>query len=162
MEAILIRVHFKIKTDHQSLKYLVDQRISTPYQQKWLAKLRGYDYEVIYKKGRENLAVDALSRVSHTGQLQAITAVTSTMVNQIKRIWEQDPKLQQIISAKQQNVALHPHYTWEHDLLKRKGKLVVGDDAALKTSLIQLYHSTAVGGHSGIYATYHKMTSVLY
>ena len=41
----------------------------------------GYDYEVIYKKGRENLATEALSRVSYTGQMQAITTVTSTMVN---------------------------------------------------------------------------------
>ena len=33
--------HFVIKTDHQSLKYLLEQRITTPLQQKWLAKLLG-------------------------------------------------------------------------------------------------------------------------
>lgn len=41
---------FKIKTDHYSLKFLY-QRITTPTQQKWSAKLMGYDFEIIYKKG---------------------------------------------------------------------------------------------------------------
>jgi hypothetical protein len=53
---------FQIKTDHQSLKYFLEQRPSSPEQQKWVTKLFGYDYEIIYKKGKENVVVDALSR----------------------------------------------------------------------------------------------------
>ncbi|GJY31336.1 putative mitochondrial protein [Tanacetum coccineum] len=57
----LLDKHFIIKTDHFSLKYLLDQRITTPTQMKWLHKLMRYDYEVVYKKGSENDAADALS-----------------------------------------------------------------------------------------------------
>jgi hypothetical protein len=39
----------------------LEQRISSPEQQKWVTKLFGYDYEIIYKKGKENVVVDALS-----------------------------------------------------------------------------------------------------
>jgi hypothetical protein len=39
----------------------LEQRISSPDQQKWVTKLFGYDYEIIYKKGKENVVVDALS-----------------------------------------------------------------------------------------------------
>jgi hypothetical protein len=53
---------FQIKTDHQSLKYFLEQRPSSPEQQKWVTKLFGYDYEIIYKKGKDNVVVDALSR----------------------------------------------------------------------------------------------------
>jgi hypothetical protein len=53
---------FQIKTDHQSLKYFLEQRISSPEQQKWVTKLFGYDYEIIYKKGKDNVVADALSR----------------------------------------------------------------------------------------------------
>ncbi|KAA8546792.1 hypothetical protein F0562_003221 [Nyssa sinensis] len=47
-----------------SLKYLMEQRIGTPDQQNWVAKLLGYNYEILYRPGRENPAADALSRVS--------------------------------------------------------------------------------------------------
>jgi hypothetical protein len=40
----------------------MEQRISSLEQQKWVTKLFGYDYEIIYKKGKENVVVDALSR----------------------------------------------------------------------------------------------------
>jgi hypothetical protein len=53
---------FQIKIDHRSLKYFLEQRISSPEQHKWLTKMFGYDYEIIYKKGKENVVVDALSR----------------------------------------------------------------------------------------------------
>lgn len=48
--------HCIIRTDHQSLKYLLEQRMTTLLQQKWLAKLLGLDYEIVYKKGRDNTA----------------------------------------------------------------------------------------------------------
>ena len=52
---------FYIKTDHQSLKYFLEKWVSSPTQQKWVSKLMGYDNEITYKKGKENLVVDALS-----------------------------------------------------------------------------------------------------
>nr|GEV30086.1 reverse transcriptase [Tanacetum cinerariifolium] len=55
--------HFKIKTDHFSLKYVLDQRITTPFPSKWLPRLLGFDYEIEFKKGKENVVADALSKV---------------------------------------------------------------------------------------------------
>eukprot|EP00253_Pinus_taeda_P013528 PITA_13528 len=43
--------HFKVKTDHDSLKYFLEQRLSFEEQQKWVTKMLGYDFEIIYKKG---------------------------------------------------------------------------------------------------------------
>jgi hypothetical protein len=43
---------FQIKIDHQSLKYFLEQRPSSLEKQKWVTKLFGYDYEIIYKKGK--------------------------------------------------------------------------------------------------------------
>lgn len=42
--------HFIIKTIHWSLKNLVEQRITTPLQQKWLSKLLGLSYKTHYKR----------------------------------------------------------------------------------------------------------------
>jgi hypothetical protein len=48
----LIGRHFKVKTDHDSLKYFLEQILSLEEQQKWVTKILGYDFEIIYKKGK--------------------------------------------------------------------------------------------------------------
>jgi hypothetical protein len=58
----LIGKHFQIKTNHQSLKYFLEQHPSSLEQQKWMTKLFGYDHEIIYNKGKDNVVVDSLSR----------------------------------------------------------------------------------------------------
>jgi hypothetical protein len=58
----LIGRHFKIKTDHDSLKYFLEQRLSSEEQQKWVTKILGYNFEIVYKKGKQNVVADALSR----------------------------------------------------------------------------------------------------
>jgi hypothetical protein len=60
----LWRRHFKILTDYVSLKYLLDQKIVTPMQHQLLIKLIGYDYEIEYRKWKDNVVADALSRTS--------------------------------------------------------------------------------------------------
>ena len=54
--------HFLIRTDHYSLKYLLDQRLSTVPQHQWVSKLFGFDFAVEYRPGSLNIAADALSR----------------------------------------------------------------------------------------------------
>ena len=53
---------FIIKTDHISLKYLLEQKINTASQHKGLSRLMGLDYAIEYKKGVDNRVADALSR----------------------------------------------------------------------------------------------------
>nr|GEW10121.1 TMV resistance protein N [Tanacetum cinerariifolium] len=67
----LLDRHFQIKIDHFSLKYFLDQRITTPFQSKQ------FDYEIMYKRGKENQVADALSRSVHGGELS--TMVVSTI-----------------------------------------------------------------------------------
>ena len=59
----LVGKHFTIKTDHQPLKYLMEQKVSTPSQRTWLAQLMSYDFDIVYKKGAENRVVNVFSRV---------------------------------------------------------------------------------------------------
>ena len=54
--------HFFIKLDHQPLKHLLYQRVTTQLQKKAVRKLLGLSYSISYKKGKDNLVADALSR----------------------------------------------------------------------------------------------------
>ena len=47
----LIGRRFMIKTDHYSLRFLLDQKATTPAQQASIVKMMGYDYEVSFRKG---------------------------------------------------------------------------------------------------------------
>jgi hypothetical protein len=56
---------FVIFTDQRSLSHLNEQKLKTPWQQKVFTRLLGLPYQVIYKKGWDNNAADALSRRGH-------------------------------------------------------------------------------------------------
>lgn len=62
----LLGNRFTIITDQQSLKSITSQVIQTPDQQKWLGKLIGYDFDIVYRPGRINTVADALSRIPAT------------------------------------------------------------------------------------------------
>jgi hypothetical protein len=56
----LIGRHFKVKTNHDSLKCFLEQRLSLEEQKKWVTKILGYDFEIVYKKGKQNVVANAL------------------------------------------------------------------------------------------------------
>ena len=157
----LVGRHFKIKTDHQSLKFLLDQKTCTPAQQQWVIKMMGFDYEVVYRKGNTNTAADALSRKPH-GAVQAITFCQTELLDKIKKTWTTDPALVQLISKLQAGQLPTTKYVWHNDQLRRKGKLVVGDEPTLRLELLKLFHCSVTGGHSGSKQTMARIGNILY
>ncbi|KAA0055924.1 transposon Tf2-1 polyprotein isoform X1 [Cucumis melo var. makuwa] len=88
---------FTVKTDQRSLKFLLEQRAIQLQYQKWIAKLLGYSFEVIYKLGLENKAADALSRMGPMTHLNQLTAPALLDVEVIREEVRKDPALHEII-----------------------------------------------------------------
>jgi len=74
----LIGRKFIVKTEQQSLKHLMTQRLTTPFQHYWLSKLMGYDFEISYRRGKENVVANALSRTSCSEIFHMTLSLVST------------------------------------------------------------------------------------
>jgi hypothetical protein len=92
---------FVIKTDHLSLKHLLEQRLTHSLQHKGLSKLLGLDYIIQYKKGTDNKAADALSRQMQdntTGETMAITEVIPAWIAELKESYMGDDWAKEVLS----------------------------------------------------------------
>jgi len=90
---------FEIHTDHNSLKYFLEQCLSALQQNKWITKMLGYDYEIIYKKGQGNSVEDSLShQFEEKSTLLAISLPIPEWIEEARREWFSHPGLSQLIS----------------------------------------------------------------
>ena len=139
------------------------QKLTTPGQLKWLSKLMAFDFEITYKKGVENVVADAHSRV-HSSEIfcMAITSVSIDIYPLIQATWDTDSCRKTLISELKQNLNTKSKYSWIGEQLRRKGRLVVGDDQDLRLKIINLFYNTSSGGHSGVLATYKRLSSLFY
>jgi len=120
---------FFILTDHYSLKYLLEQCVATPEQQKWVIKLLGYDYEIIYRLGHENSAMDALSHKSDSPVLHYLHMPTVTIWHEIQKAYAGVFYIQSLtFLAKDQQVG---PYAWCNGLQFFKGRVIIPSQAAL-------------------------------
>ncbi|KAA0063770.1 Transposon Tf2-6 polyprotein [Cucumis melo var. makuwa] len=85
---------FTIISDQKALKFLLEQREVQPQFQKWLTKLLGYDFEILYQPGLLNKAVDVLSRVELTAEINAITTTGIVDIDTVCKEVEKDKELQ--------------------------------------------------------------------
>ena len=152
---------FIVKTDQRSLKFLLKQRVIQPQYQKWIAKLLGYSFEVMYKPGLENKAADALSRVPPTAHLNQLTAHTLVDIKVIREEVDKDDYLKDIIDRIQREEEVK-NYTLQQGILRYKGRLVIAKNSSLIPAILHTYHDSVLGGHSGFLRTYKRMTGELF
>lgn len=113
--------HFIIRTDHKSLKFMLEQRLHNDSQFRWITKLMGYDYEIRYKPRKENTVANAFSKVQAPGLFSiSLMQYQPTLLDQIKKSWEEDVLLKSVIQrAKAGELGASP-YTWHQELLKKE------------------------------------------
>ena len=91
----LIGIHFKVKIDHDSLKYFLEQMLSLEEKQKWVTKMLGYYFEIIYKNGKKNVVADALSKKDEDVEalLYVISIIQPDWIAEAMDEWKNDKKL---------------------------------------------------------------------
>lgn len=159
----LLGRRFVVYSDQKSLKHLLQQRITTANQQEWMAKLLGFDFEVVYKVGVENKVADALSRQHEEATIQTMLSFPIwTQGKQLQQEVMQDPVLKGIIKAIQSDPTSKPGFVLKGGVLFYKNRLVIPAKSPIIDDLLRDFHSSPSGGHSGYLRTYRRMAGTLY
>lgn len=119
--------------------------------------MMGLQFKVVYRKGKDNLAVDALSRVGHMMAIHAVSAVQPTWIQEVLNSYTTDPSAEQLLQQLAISSPDHQGYSLQKGLIWHQRKIWIGNNSALQTKFIAACHSSALGGHSGIIVTYAKL-----
>ncbi|KAJ4757403.1 polyprotein [Rhynchospora pubera] len=188
----LLGNHFIIRTDHRSLQNMLKQTIQTPEQQQFLSKLVGYSYSIEYKSGPSNAVADALSRVPECADSMTCQSSSAILTHQTKdtaievepdhrdqvflaisrpvsadlKILEQevanDSYCQQIMAEISPNKSTVAGWSFSHGLLRYRGRIYLPENSTLIPILLAEYHSTLLGGHSGVQRTIQRLAPHFY
>ena len=163
--------HFIVETDHQALQWLM--RIKDPIGRlaRWSLELQGYDFEIRYRKGINNQAADALSRM-HEIALLEYEVITKA---ELKGAQETDSHLHQLIEHLSGNVSVDARVGRDARearlsdsgiLLKYIGSLGGTEVAsnwkiwlpeALIGKVLAFYHNSILTGHMSTNKTFQRV-----
>jgi len=91
--------HFKVKIDHDSLKYFLEQLLLLEEQKKCVTNMLGYDFDIIYRKWKQNFVADALSRKVEDVEafFCAIFVIQPDWINKARDEWKKDEEVWPLI-----------------------------------------------------------------
>lgn len=150
---------FKICTDHAPLLWLFRQQNLTGRLARWVMKLQQYDFEMVFKKGRENVVADALSRIPEVNLVSfEVTPADFWYLNMMDKV-ESCP-----IRYKNWKIIAGKLFT-KFDVDSKHGrdrpwKLVVPSSA--RNAVLKECHDDPMSGHFGVYKTKHRVLARYY
>lgn len=108
-----------------ALKYFLAQKTISADQHKWVHKLWGLDYEIQFRKGKENIVANALSRKvlkdkPSSVDYMAITSVISELTSKVKESWKADDKLKAMIQQLEEGSDKFPKFSWTNQTMRRR------------------------------------------
>jgi hypothetical protein len=129
-----------VRTDHYSLKFLLDQRLSTIPQHTWVSKLFGYDFTVEFNPGKNNTAADALSRRDEDMQSAAhLSSLAFDLCDEFRREAEHMPEIAKLKDEIAQGTA---SAAWSLvDGLLHDGRVFVPATSAIWPKLLATVHA---------------------
>lgn len=88
---------FKIITDHKALVWLHNIKDPSSRLMRWRLRLEEYDYKIEYKKGKENTAADALSRIHAVTRYENVKLKLAVDHRGHFEQWEKSPELPKLL-----------------------------------------------------------------
>jgi hypothetical protein len=141
----LQRAELVIRTDHRALSFLEDQVLHSYLQKKGMAKLMGLQFRIVYRKGKENLATDALSRVGHVMALQSVSEVTPVWIQEVINSYVIDQAAQDMLAQLSVHSPNEQGFSLNQGLIKKGNQIWIANNSALRSKIIAAMHDSVAG-----------------
>ena len=104
----------------------------------------GYDFEIIYKKGKQNVVVDALSRKDEDVEalLCAIYIIQPEWITKSRDEWKNDEYVWTHIQKLQRYPSISETFSWKNDSLWYKDRLYICNNSQLKQNILLEFHTS--------------------
>lgn len=155
--------HFKVITDHQSLKWLASLKNPTGRLARWSTELLQYSFDVEHRKGKEHVVPDVLSRVEWDGVRPCVGALNEASA---------DAWYDRIFQGCQASPQQFPNFSVKEGRLFRytkpanelvecnAWKQVIPE--AEREGVISKYHGPPHACHLGVHKTYGRLKTYFY
>ncbi|QRW25030.1 Retrotransposable element Tf2 protein [Rhizoctonia solani] len=158
-------------TNHCNLEYWKESRTFNRRHARWHLLLAGYNFQIVYRPGKQSGKPNALSQRSDHADIPpanqtmlpnpvftnvALVTPERELQRQIKGALDQDKSLEEILQFLQNESKAPPSikrafkdYKMEAGLLFYQGQIVVPDVGTLRTELLCIFHDSPLAGHPG-------------
>ncbi|XP_016690191.2 uncharacterized protein [Gossypium hirsutum] len=135
---------FVIHSNHEALKHIKGQQKLNKRHAKWVEFLESFPYVIKYKKGKDNIVEDALSR-----RYTLLSVLDSKLLgfSLLKNLYAHDDDFGEIFVACE-NASVEKFYRYEGFLFK-EGKLCIRRSSVRELLLLEA-NSGGLMGHFGI------------
>ncbi|KAI7789793.1 hypothetical protein IRJ41_013744 [Triplophysa rosa] len=155
---------FTVVTDHSALQWVMNSTKTTSRLIRWVLHLQKFNFVIEYRKGKLNVALDALSRSSQTSSCNLYTSKKDSELPWSDDVlWEEqhkDLEVTKLLQALAENCGkLGDQYEIIQDKLYQKSYLAneklhyrIYIPISLRTSFLQHYHSNPMSFWPGMWS----------
>jgi len=138
---------FRVRTDHNSLKFFLGQKQLQERQQKWISKIQAYDFDIEYVKGKNNVVAYALSRRPTTLSLMSLDTDWRA---RILVEYSKDRLACEILDGQVAN----ERFGVIDEIIYYRDWIFLTEGSQIKKKILQASHYSPLAGHQGFTKTY--------
>ena len=110
--------------------------------------------EILHKRGKDNVVVDALSQKDEEVKAYAISIAIRDWLNEIRCEYAKDPNTSALINDPNQG----PKFEWRNEILWYKGKIYLSPTSKVLMESLDC----PAAGHVGFFKTYYNAMQSFY
>ncbi|TYK22485.1 F15O4.13 [Cucumis melo var. makuwa] len=149
---------FVIHTDHESLKHLKGQTKLNKRHAKWVEFIETFPYVIHYKKGKDNMVADALSR--RYALFSSLSAKVLGFKHMIELYKVEKSEFYDVYAQCLEGKNVQDYIVFD-GMLFRKGKLCI-PKCSIRELLVKEAHGGGLMGHFGEFKTYSMLCEHFY